>query len=273
VLLFSSTAAFVQAADQAPPSPSPAPTASAPADPCGSLGSIVSRPSFTTAVCTVRPHHFEVESGWTNTTTTGTGGGNVGNYGIGAIRFGTGDPHFEWSVSPPTDFPKLTQTGPKGWGDTAIGARKELGYTSNLLWGVNTVITLPTGTHAYSAGGPQYTGNFNWSYTANSVLGFAGTFGFNQLRAYNASGVSQSYFAFIPTLEATASLPGPSQLFAEYVYYSQAGIGLGSKNLFDFGYSHAFGPHLIFDIEYGESPTLLNSQRQSYVGAGLTFMN
>lgn len=175
--------------------------------------SIVSRPSITTAVCTVRPHHVEVESGWDNTTTTGAGGGSLGSYGIGAIRFGTGDPHFEYLVQPPTKYvpPSGTSTT-NTWGDAGFGLRKELGYTSNWLWGVNGVVTVPTGGSAYTAGGMQFTGNFNWAYTVNPVIGLAGTVGVNELRAYNASGTSQSYFAFTPTLETTATLPGPSQL-------------------------------------------------------------
>lgn len=272
VLLFGSTAAFALGAEQA--TPTPAPTASAAPDPCGSILSIVSRPSVTSAVCTVRPHHFEVESGWNNTITTGNGGGNLGSYGVGAVRFGTGDPHFEFLVEPPTKYPS-TATSPtaNAWGDSGFGLRKELGYTSNWLWGVNGIVTVPTGSRAYSAGGTQFTGNFNWAYTVTPIIGFAGTLGFNQLRAFNAAGASQPYFAFIPTLEATATLPGPSQLFAEYAYYSQAGIGLGSKALVDFGYMHTFGPHLVFDVEYGDWVTTLAGARQHYVGAGLSFMN
>ncbi|HEX3370432.1 MAG TPA: hypothetical protein VHS56_12700, partial [Candidatus Cybelea sp.] len=59
---------------QPAPSPAPSPTPSGPSDPCGSLLSIVNRPSVTTGVCTVRTGHFDVENGYTNTTTTGPGG-------------------------------------------------------------------------------------------------------------------------------------------------------------------------------------------------------
>lgn len=271
VLLFSGAAASALGAE--PTTPTPAPTASPAADPCGAILSIVSRPSITTAVCTVRPHHFEIESGWNNTVTTGNGAGNLGSYGIGAVRFGTGDPHFEFLLEPPTRFAS-SGGGPtaNGWGDSGFGLRKELGYTSNWLWGVNALATVPTGDRAYSAGGMQFTGNFNWAYTVNPVIGLAGTLGFNQLRAYDVTGTSRSYFAFIPTLEATAALPGPSQLFAEYAYYSQTGIGIGNKGLLDVGYLHDLGPHVVFDIEYGDFTTVAGAH-QHYVGAGLTFMN
>ncbi len=42
------------------------------------------------------------------------------------------------------------------------------------LWGVNGLITFPTGAPAFTAGNAQYTGNFNWAYTVNSSLGLAG---------------------------------------------------------------------------------------------------
>lgn len=275
VLFVCSMAALAKAAEQAAPSPMPVPSpaASAPADPCGTILSIVNRPVVTNTACTVRPHQFEVESGWNNTITTGQGSSNLGSYGVGAIRFGTGDPHFEFSISPPIDNRAPSGTITNGLSDSGFGVRDELGYSANALWGVNAAVTLPTGARAFSAGGTQFTGNFNWSYTVNPVLGLAGTLGFNQLRAYNTAGVSQPYFAFVPTLEGTASLPGPSELYAEYAYYSQTGITAGSKSLLDFGYSHVFGPHLLFDVEYGESPTMLQGQRQHYIGAGLSFMS
>src|SRR5579872_7013229 len=79
------------------PSDSPAPAAAPtpPADPCGSLLSIVNRPTVTTGVCTVRTGHFDVETGYANTTTSGTGGGSSANYPQPLIRIGTANPHFD----------------------------------------------------------------------------------------------------------------------------------------------------------------------------------
>ena len=86
--------------------------------------------------------------------------------------------------------------------------------------------------------------------------------------------MAQSYFAFTPTLEFAAALPGgPSQVAAEYAYFSQAGPNLGSKSFVDFVYQRDFGTHVQFDVEYGFSLTLPGAQRQHYVGAGLSFMN
>jgi hypothetical protein len=157
--------------------------------------------------------------------------------------------------------------------DTAFIAKYELGYTARALWGVNAQVTLPTGGSAFTAGGTQYTANFNWAYSLNSVFGVNGTVGFNEFRAYGPTGASQSYFALVPTLEMTAVIPGSSQVFAEYAYFSQCGIGLGSKHEFDFGYERQLGSHALFDVEFGYTPRVPGGQQQHYVGAGLSFMN
>ncbi|HTA39868.1 MAG TPA: transporter [Candidatus Acidoferrales bacterium] len=261
------------------PAPSAVPTAGAtpapPSDPCGSIMSIVNRPTIGTGVCTVRTGHFDVETGYTNTDTTGPGGSVTGNYPQGLIRLGTSDSHLDVEVGTPS-FNTSNAAGivTSGWSDLSVGAKYEIGYTSQWVYGVNGVFTVPTGKPAFSAGNAQFTGNFNWGYSINSEFGLAGTLGLNALSAYNAGGQPQSYFAFIPSIMATAALPGgPSELFGEYAYFSQAGPNLGSKSYFDFGYVRDFGPHLQFDVEYGFSPTTINLQKQHYIGAGISFMN
>jgi hypothetical protein len=41
----------------------------------------------------------------------------------------------------------------------------------------------------------------------------------------NAANVPQSYFAFVPSFVASASLPGPSEFYIEYTYFSRASAG------------------------------------------------
>jgi len=257
-----------------PPIAPPSPVPSSPSDPCGSILSIVNRPTVTTGVCTVRTGHFDVETGYANTTTSGIGGGGSANYPQPLIRIGTENPHFDVELGPPSY--ETTSVGVptvSGTSDVSVGAKYEAGYSSNADWGVNGLITFPTGSTAFSAGDPQFTGSLNGAYTVNPIVGIAGSLSFNALSGLNSSGVPQSYFAFIPSLEVSASLPGPSEFFGEYAYFSQAGVGLGGKSLIDFGYIRDLGGHLQFDVEYGFSPTVLNGQTQHYIGAGLSFIN
>jgi hypothetical protein len=252
------------------PSPSPPPGVS---DPCGSILSIVNRPTVTTGTCTVRTGHFDLEDGYTNTTITGLGGGTSVNYPQSLIRLGTADPHFDLEFGPPS-LQTSTAGEPRvtGSSDVNLGAKYELGYSTRWLYGVNGEATFPTGSQAFTAGGTQFTGNFNWGYTVNSIIGLDGSFSFNSLSGFDAAHNAQSYFAFVPSLEVTASLPGPAEFFGEYAYFSQAGVGLGSKSLLDFGYVRDLGEHLQLDVEYGFSPTLLDGQKEHYIGAGASLM-
>jgi hypothetical protein len=271
------TAGMAQA--QAMPGPSPAPSPSAtpgtPSDPCGSLLSIVNRPTVSTGVCTVRTGHIELENGYTNTTTAGTPGGSSALYPQSLLRLGTFDPHLDFEFG----FPNAATSSvgePRivGSTDISLASKYELGYSSSADWGIYGAVTIPTGSKAFTAGNAQFTGDLDGAYTINSEFSLAGTLSFNAFSAANAAGIPQSYFAFVPSLELSAALPGgPSQISAEYAYFSAAGPGLPGKSLADFVYQRDFGNHVQFDVEYGFSPTSINGQTQHYVGAGLSFMN
>lgn len=259
------------------PSPSPevSPTPSPPNDPCGSILSVVNRPTIGTGVCTVRTGHFDLESGYTNTVTAGASGGYTATYPQALLRVGTSNPHLDVELGVPaynrSDF---DGTETSGWSDVAVGSKYELGYSSNADWGTNVLVTIPTGSLAFTGGHAQFTANFNWAYTVNAEFGISGTVGFNDFSGYDAANALHSYFAVLPTLELSAALPGgPSQVSAEYAYFSQAGPQLGGKSVADFIYQRDFGPHVQLDVEYGFSPTAVNGQRQRYLGAGLSFMN
>jgi hypothetical protein len=277
-LLIAAVPAAAQA-QQAPASPgpivapSPAPSPSGASDPCGSILSIVTRPTVTTSTCTVRDGHALLETGYTNTTITGNGGGNAVTYPQALLRIGIAQ-HADLEITPPS-FDRTTAGTAlaTGWSDTGIGAKWELGYTQQAVWGVNVQATFPTGSPPlFTAGHTQYTANANWGYTLNSVFALAGTVGLNWLAAANNNGSTQNYFAFIPTLNLTAGLPNSQQLGVEYAYFSHAGPGLPSKGLVDFEYQRDFGPHQQLDLEYGFQPNVINGQKLHYVGAGLSFM-
>ncbi len=236
--------------------------------------SIVNRPSIGTGVCTVRPRQVELESGYTNTTTTGAGGGTSSVYPQALLRFGSGDPRFDLELGLPSAA-RSTVGGATvtGTTDINIGARYELGYTTKALWGVDALVTLPTGASAFTAGRTQYSASFNSAYAINAEFSLSSTLAANEFAGPNAGGVTQPYFAFAPTLALTAAVPGgPSQFTAEYAYFSAAGPGLGGKSWFDFIYARDIGAHTQLDIEYGVSPTSIASQTQHYVGAGISLM-
>jgi hypothetical protein len=221
----------------------------------------------------VRPHNVLIESGYTNAQTTGAGGGTAIAYPQAYLRFGTSNPHLEFDMTPPsTNVSSIGGAPAGGTSDVGLGAKYQLGYSARWLYGVNGAVTYPTGSRAFSARADQYVGNFNWSYTVNQVVGLSGTMGFNGLSGLDAANVPQSYFAFVPSLVASASLPGPSEFYVEYTYFSHAGPRLGAKSLIDSAFLRDFGNSIQLDVEYGFSPTLLDDQRQHYLGAGASIM-
>ncbi len=128
--------ALGQASPAPSASPSPSATPAAPSDPCGSILSIVNRPTVTTGVCTVRTGHFDIENGYTNTTTTGLGGGSGVNYPQSLIRVGTADPHFDLEFGPPSYETSSAGTPTvTGASDVNLGVKYEVGYSSNADWG------------------------------------------------------------------------------------------------------------------------------------------
>jgi len=254
------------------PAPSPSPSPSGPANPCGSILSIVTRPTVTTSVCPVRAGHVLIESGYASSTVTGTGGGVTASYPSALVHIGLSQ-NADLEITPPSfNQSSLGGSTVTGSSDTGIGAKWELGYTDKAVWGASAQVSAPTGTPAFSAGRTQYTANANWGYTLNSEFSLSGTFSFNSLAGMNANGQIQSYSAFIPSAYLAAALPNNAQVYGEYAYFNHAGPGLPAKSIVDFAYLRDFGPNVQFDVEYGFQPTVLSGQRVHYVGAGLSFM-
>jgi hypothetical protein len=259
---------------QVQPSPSASPSSAPLSDPCGSILSTVNRPTVATSPCSVRTDHVLLESGYTNTTTTGNGAGTTASYPQSLLRVGTANPNVEYDITFPT-YERSRAAGAVvgGSGDVAVGLQTELGYSSSAVWGANAFVTLPTGSTAFTAGSSQYVGNFNVSDTLSPAMSLFGTVGFDELSAIDGAGNSQSYFTFVPSIGAALTLSPVSQAFAEAAYYTHAGLGLGSKVLYDFGYQHTLGPHVLLDVNAGFSPSISNGSRQHYVGAGISLMN
>jgi hypothetical protein len=254
--------------------PSPSPSPSPVPDPCGSIISVVTRPTVTTSVCTVRPGKLVVENGWTNTVTTGAAGGNTASDPQSLAKVGTSNPHLDLEWSLPTWMRTLVG-GPvvSGLSDTTVGAKYELGYSSKAVWGLNGVVSIPTGDNAFTATESQYTLNANWSYTLSSLFALSGTVGLNALAGAGPNGATNRYGAVAPSIVFQLTPTSTSEIFAEYAYISRAGVGLPGRTTLDAGLIDDIGPHAQLDVEAGWSPTLINDQRQHYIGAGFSFMN
>jgi hypothetical protein len=256
------------------PSPSPSATPSGPSDPCTSILAVVNRPTVTTGSCVFKNGRGDLEVGYTNTITTGSGGGATVAYPQAFLRAGTFARNVELDVTPPTLLRSsaggATVTGPS---DAAFGLKWEAGYTSKAIASINVIATTPTGDRAFTAGGSSYTGNLNLGYTLNSVFSLSTTLGFESLAAPGTNGSVLRTGVFNPSLLLVAALPGTSQLYGEVSNTSHAGVGLGGRTLYNFGFQKQLGSRIVFDIEGGFAPNPVAGQKLQYLGFGLSYGN
>ncbi len=250
------------------PSPSPAPNPIGPAlganDPCTSLSAIVTRPTVSNTVCTVRPNHVLIETGYQNT--TASGGGNLVTYPQSLIRIGTSVPALELQIAAPgiarTSAGGVTTTGST---DAGAGLKYVFRYTPKFNLGGQVVVTAPTGTNGFSAGGTQTTYALQAGYTLSSVFSIAGA---AQLQSLTNG--AQRWSSFVPSIVLSASLPNSTSLFGELAQFTNAvGPGTPTRTQFIFGANHDFGQRLQVDVEAGYSQTVTTGKYR-YIGAGLS---
>jgi hypothetical protein len=251
------------------PSPSAAPSAAPspyfPAlgnnDPCTSLSAIVTRPTVSNSVCTVRPNHVLIESGYQNT--TASGGGNAVVYPQTLIRAGTAVPALEFDLAPPSAA--RTNVGGVTVGTTDIGAglKYVFGYTPKFNYGGQIFVTAPTGLNGFSAGGAQTTYALQAGYTLTPVFSVTGV---TQMASL-ANGAAR-WSSFIPSLVLSASLPNSTGLFAEVAQFSHAtGAGTPTRTQYIFGAFRDLGQRLQLDTSVGISPTA-STGKYHYISVG-----
>ena len=270
VLLAAPVAAAAQSTPSPAPAASPAPSAIGPGlfanDPCTTLSAIVTRPTVTNAVCTVRPNHVEIEGGYQNTTYPGSG--NSVAFPQALIRVGTAVlGGLEVQVTPPNYV--RTSTGGAavaGTADSGFGLKYTLGATPKLVYGVQVNYTAPTGTAAFSANANQSIYAAQASYTLSPVFSLtAGA----QDQILAANGVS--YGSFVPSLVLGVSLPASFSAYVEGAEFTHAlGPGTPTRTQYIYGVSRGIGQRLQLDLEAGFSPTNATG-RYHYVGFGFGY--
>jgi hypothetical protein len=249
-------------------SPSPAPNPIGPAfganDPCTSIAAIVTRPSVTNSVCTVRPNHVEVEMGYLNTSFDG--GGNTVAYPQTLIRIGTKIPGLELQIAPPGI--NRTNAGGIVTGTTDVGAglKYVFGYTPKFNYGAQAFFTAPTGTNGFSANGTNSTYALNAGYTLSPVFSLATTLATNSL-----TNGPQRWTSFVPSLVLGVSLPNATGLNAEIAQFSHAnGAATPTRTQYLFAVYRDLGPRVQLDASFATSPTAATGKYKS-VGFGASF--
>jgi len=268
----SSAPSVAPAAATAPPTtPSPSPSPSGPSDPCTSLLALVTRPTVTTTACSVKPDALLIEIGYTNTTTSGRGGGVLANYPQAELRLGLPD-KLEFDVFPPSLNEASGHPAVSGPSDVAAGLKYEIGYTSKALAGVGFVVSLPTGTRAFTSGESTYAFDFNFAYALSPNVGLSGTMAYNAGAMPETSGAVGRFSAFDPSLVLADALPDNFQVFFEGYGSTTAGPGLGSRYAIDGGLQKDIGSRLQLDLEYGDVLTVTGGLHPHAVGFGAAYL-
>ena len=264
-------AAHAQSAPAAPapsPSPSAAPNPIGPAfganDPCTSIAAIVTRPSVTNSVCTVRPNHVEIETGYLNT--SNEGGGNAVTYPQALIRIGTQIPALELDVAPPNVARANGGVTTTGTTDAGAGLKYVFGYTPKLNYGGQVFFSAPTGLNGFSAGGTSASYALNAGYTLSPVFSLATT-----VTAQSLSNGAQHWSALVPSLVLGASLPNGNGVAAEIAQFTHAtGPGTPTRTQYLGSVYHDVGPRVQLDASFAFSPTAATGRYRS-VGFGASF--
>jgi hypothetical protein len=256
----------------ADPSPSPSPSA-APAevsDPCTSMSSLVSRPSFGTAACTVKPHDLLLETGYTNTSASGRGAVNTIDYPQASVRVGVGR-NLEFDLDP--ESYERTSTIPKvsGGSDTSLGLKYEFGYTSRFVYGVNALYTANSGTPAFSGNGDGLLANVNAAFTVSPAVGLFATVGYNSQSAGTVTTPAR-FHGIDPSLGASVSLPLSFIAYVEGFGQSSTGPGLGGRYAFDGGFQRDVGSRLQLDINYYDFTGIQGGTHLHSIGFGAAYL-
>ena len=267
-LVLAPAAALAQATPVPSPTPSAAPSQYFPAlgtnDPCTSLSAIVTRPTVSNSVCTVRPNHVLVETGYQNT--SASGGGNTIAYPQSLIRVGTAVPALEFDLAPPSVA--RTNVGGVTTGTTDIGAglKYVFGYTPKFNYGGQIFVTAPTGVNGFSAGGTQTTYALQTGYTLSPAFSVTGV-----TQMASLTNGATRWTSFIPSVVLGASLPNSTGLFAEIAQFSHAtGPASPTRTQYIFGGYHDLGQRLQLDASVGISPTVATG-KYHYLSVGASY--
>ena len=235
-----------------------------PNDPCTSLSAIVTRPTVTNSVCTVRPGHVLLETGFQSTTATGAG--TTTQVPQALLRIGSDLGGLEFDLQLPS-YQHASANGASGVSDGGIGLKYVLGASPKLNYGLQFSVTVPTGTSGFSAGGTVQ------NYAVNGALALGPIFALESTQNLSlVSNGSVSWRSYQPTLVLAAAIPSTAlSLFGEAAQFTNAnGPATPTRTQLIGGASYDLTTRLQADVEYGFSPTAATG-KYHYFGVGLSY--
>jgi hypothetical protein len=218
----------------------------------------------------VKKSDLLVESGYTNATTSGGGANELVTYPQANLRVGLGN-NFEFDLNPESVARLSGKPVISGTTDSTIGAKYEFGYTSKMVYGVNALYTLPTGSTAFTGFGDGVLANLNAALALSPALGLFATFGYNEQSAGTLT-VPARFHNIAPSLGASLALPQNFDVFLEGFNQSSTGPGLGGRSGFDTGFQKDVGSRVQLDFNYFDYFGVQNGARLRTIGFGAAYL-
>ena len=261
-------AAFAEPSPAPSANPSAAPSDSS--DPCLQLSNLVSRPSFSTAACVVKPSALLLQMGYTNLTTSGMGASRMVTYPQENLSVGVAKA-LEFDLNPPSIARVAGSASATGVTDGSIGAKAQLGETSRLTYGVNALYTLQSGVGPFTGAGDGILVNANANYAMSPAFGLFASVGYNAQSAGTPQRPAR-YHDVQPSLGGSLSLPANFAVYAEGFDQSSTGPGLSGSFAFDTGLQKDVGSRVQLDAEYYDYLAARAGAHQHAVGFGAAYL-
>lgn len=154
-----------------------------------------------------------------------------------------------------------------------------------LAYGMNAILTMPTGSDPTAASNPNglgssngvgFTANVNVQGSLGKVVGYGASLSYNSLAFPVSPKVTTRYSSFIPSLTITFALPGSTTFFIEsYRQSNGEGPGTNAHTWFDAGFAKDIGKAQ-YDVEVGTSNGVVPvgggaATRRRYIGFGISY--
>jgi len=252
------------------PAPSPPATPSPSSDPCLQIGSLVSRPTISTSPCSVKAGDVLIETGYSNTSTSGPGGSHTLLYPQAAVRVGLPG-KLEFDLDPSSFTRESGTPATSGTTDAMLGLHYEFGYTGNLVYAVNALYTLNTGTPAFSGNGDGERLNVEAAYTLSPALGLFSTLGYATQSAGTVS-VPARVRTFAPSLGLTLTLPKGFDVLGEGFGTTSNAPGEGGSYAVDVAAQKTIGSRVLLDANFFAYPPAQGNSHQTVAGFGASYL-
>ncbi|MDE2573112.1 MAG: hypothetical protein KGM44_11430 [bacterium] len=256
------------------PIPMAAATPTAPpqaADPCGGnarLLATLNRPTIGFSVCAVPPGSVVLEEGYQINVRRGPDTGVAVQYPQGFERLGL-SPRLELDIVGPNLNRSRSSAGDsRGLSDMGLGFKYEFAPKGRFTYAVDGLLTAPTGSGGFSAGGPTQTLNLDISYALTPAIALGTTLSGLAGGGVRADGSLGRFAAFDPSLVITAQMPNAYQFYAELAGQSRVSPDEGGRAFVDFGVQKLIGPCFELDLEEGIGFTPVQGSRFTYTGLG-----